>query len=155
MFFKFKNDDNVFRLFACLYYLGSSCDSTSDICGSSSLTSCSSSICTCTSTTSAVVSYSDSFFCADMLSMSNCKIFPSRCVIWCNGTTNYLCICPLNTVKVQRNNIFICELPINSNNCSIDDNSVQRCPYGQCCINGQCIDCSMTSTTSKSIRMNE
>ncbi|CAF3753537.1 unnamed protein product [Rotaria socialis] len=135
--------------------VGSSCNPTNDICGSPSLTNCSSSTCTCHSLSSALVSYSDSLYCADMLSISNCKTFPSRCVTWCNGTSNYLCICPSGSFKFQRNNVFICQLPINSNNCSISDNDVQRCPSEQCCINGQCIDCSMTSTTSKTLNMND
>ncbi|CAF0877014.1 unnamed protein product [Rotaria sordida] len=135
--------------------IGSSCDSMNDICGSSSLTTCTSSTCTCHVSSSALVSYSDSFYCADMINSSNCKIFPSRCITWCNGTKNYLCICPIGTLKFQRNNIFVCELPINSNNCSINDNDIPRCSYEQCCINGKCIDCSMTSTTSKSIRTND
>ncbi|CAF3413433.1 unnamed protein product [Rotaria sp. Silwood1] len=135
--------------------VGSPCDSVNDVCGSSALTTCSSSTCTCDSSTSALVSYSDSFYCADMMNMSNCKIFPSRCITWCNETTNYLCICPIGTLKVQRNNIFICELPMNSNDCSINTNDIRRCPFEQCCINEQCTNCSITSTTSKSIKTND
>jgi hypothetical protein len=91
-----------------------------------------------------------------MMNVSNCQIFPSRCITWCNGTTNYLCICPSDTLKIQRNNIFICELPVNSNNCSINDDDIRRCSYGQCCINRQCIDCPTSTTTSpKTININE
>jgi len=129
-------------------YLGSSCDSTRDTCGSSLLTNCSSSICTCLSSSSSLVSYSDSFYCADMMNHSNCTIFPSRCVTWCNQTKNYLCICPSDTLKIQRNNYFICELPVNSNNCLMND--IRRCPLGQCCFNGQCLDCSLIITTKTS-----
>lgn len=91
-----------------------------------------------------------------MMNNSDCKIFPSRCITWCNQTKNYLCMCPIDTLKIQRNNYFICELPVNSNNCSIDDNNnIRRCPLGQCCYNKQCIDCSMIATTSKIFNTNE
>lgn len=126
--------------------VGSPCDSFDDRCGSSSVTTCSSSTCTCLSNSSSLVAYSDSYFCADMLNTSNCQVFPSRCIAWCNQTTNYLCICPNNTLKIQRNNQFICELPINSNSCSIND-SLRQCSIGQCCIDQQCLDCSLTTTT--------
>jgi hypothetical protein len=90
-----------------------------------------------------------------MMNISNCKIFPSRCISWCNQTTNYLCICPIDTLKIQRNNIFICELPVNSNNCSINEYDIRHCPLGQCCFNGKCIDCSMATITSKLANFNE
>jgi hypothetical protein len=141
----------------CVRYFsfsGTSCDPLSDTCGSPSLTTCSSSssTCTCLSSSSSLVSYSDSFYCANLMNVSNCKIFPSRCITWCNSTTNFLCICPSDTLKIQRNNLFICELSVNSNNCSNDDN-LRRCPLGQCCQNGQCTDCSRT--TSKTNNLNE
>ncbi|CAF0780973.1 unnamed protein product [Adineta steineri] len=136
--------------------VGTPCDSMSTTCGSPSLTTCSSSKCACISSASSVVSYSDSLYCADMLNTSNCHIFPSRCIMWCNQTINYLCICPSDTLKIQRNNIFICELPVNSDNCSIDDN-IRRCSLGQCCLNGQCMDCSLatSTTTLKTININD
>jgi hypothetical protein len=133
--------------------LGTPCVSTSNSCGSPSLTTCSSSKCACLSSNS-LVSYSDLSYCADLMNISNCTMFPSRCITWCNSTTNYLCICPIDTLKIQRNNLFICELPVNSNNCSIDD--IRQCPFGQCCVDKQCADCSLTAkTTSKQTNMNE
>jgi hypothetical protein len=125
-----------------------------DSCGSPSLTTCSSSKCSCLSSSSSPVSYSNSIYCADSMNISNCTIFPSRCITWCNETTNYLCICPIDTLKIQRNNMFVCELPVNSNNCSNDN--IRRCSFGQCCVDGQCTDCSATATTtSKKIDNNE
>jgi hypothetical protein len=122
------------------FSLGTPCNPTTDICGSSFLTTCSSSSfsCTCLSTDS-VVSYSNSFYCADTMNISNCTIFPTRCIMWCNSTTNNLCICPSDTLKVQRNNFYVCELPVDALNCSSND-TIRRCPYGQSCINGQCIN---------------
>ena len=135
---------------------GSSCDPINNLCGSPSLTTCSSSKCICRSSANSLISYSGLFYCADMMNISNCNLFPSRCITWCNQTTNYLCICPMNTLKIQRNNLFICELPVNSKNCSMNSNAIRRCPYQQCCVNGQCIDSSMTSTTiSKLIDTNK
>jgi len=142
------------KIKATILFLGTSCDPIFDTCGSSFLTNCSSSICTCISSSSSLVSYSVSFYCADMMNTSNCRIFPSRCITWCNKTTNYLCICPIDTLKIQRNNLFICELPVNSNNCSINNDDIRHCPLGQCCLNGKCVDCSMT-ITSKSINPTE
>ncbi|CAF1252799.1 unnamed protein product [Rotaria sordida] len=128
--------------------VGTPCNPSIDTCGTSSLTTCSSSSSTCTClSTSSLVSYSDSFYCADTMNSSNCNIFPTRCVTWCNLTTNNLCICPINTLKIQRNNLYICELPVNSFNCSIND-SIRRCPFGQICQNGQCIDDIIITTTT-------
>ena len=83
----------------------------------------------------------------EYLKLSN---FPSRCITWCNQTTNYLCICPSDSLKIQRNNRFICELSINSKNCSIND-EIRQCSFGQCCFNGQCLDCSLITTLPKTI----
>ncbi|CAF2589887.1 unnamed protein product [Rotaria sp. Silwood2] len=128
--------------------VGTSCNPSTDTCGLSPLTTCSpsSSTCTCLSTSS-VVSYSDSFYCADTMNASNCRIFPTRCVTWCNSTTNNLCICPINTLKIQRNNLYVCELPVNSFNCLTND-TIRRCPLGQICLNGQCTDDIITTTTT-------
>lgn len=136
--------------------LGTACNPTSDTCGSSALTSCSSmsAKCTCRVPASTPVSFAEGFYCADTLNSSNCQIFPSRCVSWCNGTTNALCICPSDTLKISRNNLFVCELPIHATNCSIDDD-LRRCSMGQCCIQDQCIDCVQgIGTTSTSARTN-
>jgi hypothetical protein len=131
-----------------IYSLGTSCDPITDTCGSSSLTTCSSSSSTCTClSTSSLVSYSNSFYCADTQNATNCGIFPTRCVTWCNSTTNYLCICPIDTLKIQRNSLYVCELPVDSLNCSIND-SIRRCPLGQNCNNGQCIDDITTTATT-------
>lgn len=130
-----------------IFYLDSSCDSTVDICGSRLLTTCSASKCTCLSSSNSLVSYSDSFYCADMIDTSNCTIFPSRCITWCNETTNYLCICPSETLKIQRNQSFVCEFPPNANNCSSNDRDIRRCPWGQCCFDEQCVDCSIIPAT--------
>ncbi|CAF1353313.1 unnamed protein product [Rotaria sp. Silwood1] len=127
--------------------VGIPCNPSIDTCGSSSLTTCSSSSSTCTClSTSSLVSYSDSFYCADTMNSSNCRIFPTRCVTWCNSTTNNLCICPINTLKIQRNNLYVCELLLNSFNCSTND-SIRRCPLGQICRNAQCTDDIITTTT--------
>ncbi|UJR32862.1 hypothetical protein I4U23_020323 [Adineta vaga] len=136
--------------------VGSSCDPVTTVCGSPSLTTCSSSKCACRSSSNSIVSYSDSLYCADTMNISNCQIFPSRCIFWCNQTSNYLCICPSDTRKNQQNNVFICELPFNSTNCSITDD-IRRCSLGQCCINGRCTDCSLatTTTTSKTLDIPE
>ncbi|CAF3550529.1 unnamed protein product [Rotaria sp. Silwood1] len=80
------------------------------------------------------------------MNSSNCRIFPTRCVTWCNSTTNNLCICPINTLKIQRNNLYVCELLLNSFNCSTND-SIRRCPLGQICRNAQCTDDIITTTT--------
>ncbi|CAF1328303.1 unnamed protein product [Adineta steineri] len=126
--------------------VGTSCNPSTDTCGISSLTTCSSSSLTCTCLSpNSLVSYSNSFYCADTLNSSNCNIFPSRCVTWCNATTNSLCICPSDTLKIQRNYTYVCELPVNSLNCSSND-SIRRCSLGQSCINGQCIDSIITTT---------
>jgi hypothetical protein len=103
------------------------------------------------------VSYSNSLYCADTLNISNCSIFPTRCITWCNSTTNNLCICPSDTLKIQRNYLYVCELPVDSLNCSTND-SIRRCPLGQICTNGQCInDVTFTSiaTTVTSTGSNE
>lgn len=81
-----------------------------------------------------------------MFETSNCTIFPSRCVTWCNHTRNYLCICPRETLKIQREQFFVCELPINARNCSMDSQDIRRCPLGQCCFHEQCVDCSIVPT---------
>ncbi len=84
---------------------------------------------------------------------SNCTIFPTRCIMWCNSTTNNLCICPSDTLKIQRNNFYVCELPVNSLNCSIND-SIRRCPLGQSCINGQCMNDIITTITAATTNIN-
>jgi hypothetical protein len=73
------------------------------------------------------------------MNISNCNIFPTRCISWCNATTNNLCICPSDTLKIQRNSLYVCELPVDSLNCSIND-TIRRCPYGQSCIDEQCMN---------------
>jgi hypothetical protein len=78
---------------------------------------------------------------------SNCTIFPTRCITWCNATENDLCMCPSDTLKVQRNNLYVCELPVDSLNCSSDD-TIRRCSYGQSCVNGQCINNIITTTAT-------
>ncbi|UJR14193.1 hypothetical protein I4U23_001186 [Adineta vaga] len=134
--------------------VGTTCNPSTDNCGSSSLTTCSptSLTCTCLSANS-LVSYSNSFYCADTLNTSNCSIFPTRCVSWCNSTNNYLCICPSDTLKIQRNNSYVCELPVNSINCTTFD-TIRRCPYGQTCSNNQCID-NLVITTTKTNDSND
>jgi len=130
-----------------IYPLGTSCNPSTDTCGSSYLTTCSSSSFTCTClSTSLPVSYSNSVYCADTINSSNCSIFPTRCVTWCNSTTNSLCICPSDTLKIQRNNSYVCELPVDSLNCSSND-TIRRCPLGQTCVNQQCIDSIIITTT--------
>lgn len=136
---------------SCCPFLGSSCDDNDTSCGSASLTACSSSKCICQENFQAV-EYAGSSYCADTLNGSNCQIFPSRCVTWCNATDNELCICPSGTLKIERNELFICELPVNAFNCSIDD-SIRRCPIGQCCTEGQCRSCSTTRTSSTTTTM--
>ncbi|CAF1606568.1 unnamed protein product [Adineta ricciae] len=135
--------------------VGTSCDPSTTICGSPSLTTCSSSKCACRSSSSSIVSYSDSLYCADAMNISDCHIFPSRCIFWCNQTSNYLCICPSDTRRNQLNHVYVCEL-LNSTNCSLDDD-IRRCPSGQCCINGRCADCVSTTTitTSKMLNIQE
>src|SRR6202034_1019174 len=115
------------------------CAPSSNACGSPYLTTCSTSTLTCNClSTNSLVYYLNSSYCADTMNISNCNIFPTRCITWCNLTTNDLCICPIDTLKIQRNNSYVCELPVNSLNCSIND-TIRRCPYGQSCINGQCM----------------
>ncbi|CAF3427681.1 unnamed protein product [Rotaria socialis] len=130
---------------------GSSCNPSSDTCGSPSLTSCSSLSATCTClSTSSLVSYTNLSLCTDTMTSSNCSIFPTRCVTLCHSTTNTLCICPMDTLKIQRNNLYVCELPVNSFNCSSNDN-IRRCPLGQACLNGQCSDDILTTTMKTNI----
>jgi hypothetical protein len=80
------------------------------------------------------------------MNISNCTIFPTRCISWCNSTSNSLCICPSDTLKIQRNYLYVCELPVDSLNCTVND-TIRRCSYGQSCINGQCITDTITVTT--------
>lgn len=75
--------------------------------------------------------------CADTLNVSGCGIFPQRCITWCNSTSNELCICPSDTLRIHRNNLYVCELSVNAMNCSPND-SIRRCPFGQICLNQQC-----------------
>lgn len=135
-----------FKLIIKKYILGASCIPSVDTCGSPSLTTCStsSSTCVCLSTSS-LVTYSTSSYCADTQNASNCNIFPTRCVTWCNSTTNSLCICPIDTLRIQRNNSYVCELPVDSLNCSSND-TIRRCQLGQTCINGQCTDLIISTT---------
>lgn len=123
-----------------IFSSGTSCIPSIDTCGSSLLTTCSPTSLTCTClSSSSLVSYSNSFYCADTLNTSNCTIFPTRCISWCNSTTNDLCICPSDTLKIQRNNFYVCELPVDASNCSSND-PIRRCSYGQTCLNGQCVN---------------
>ncbi|CAF0738098.1 unnamed protein product [Adineta ricciae] len=127
--------------------VGTLCNPLTDTCGSSSLTTCSSTLSTCTClSANSLVSYSNSFYCADTLNTSACTIFPTRCITWCNSTSNYLCICPSDTLKIQRNNSYVCELPVDSTNCSNTD-TIRRCPFGQSCLNNQCTDDAIITTT--------
>ncbi|CAF1266685.1 unnamed protein product [Didymodactylos carnosus] len=126
-------------------FVGNFCNPLTDTCGSSYLTSCSelSKTCTCNTQSSIQISTSIGPVCADTINASNCTIFPTRCMNWCNSTQNDFCICPSDTVKVVRSNSYVCELPLNSN-CSLSD--IRRCSPTQCCISTQCIDCSLTTT---------
>ncbi len=140
------NQDYLLKRKSVQLFLGTPCIPSIDTCGSSLLTNCSSSSLTCTClSTNSLVSYSNSFYCADTMNISNCSIFPTRCITWCNATTNILCICPSDTLKIQRNSLYVCELPVNSLNCSAND-TIRRCSYGQSCINEQCIN-DITTTT--------
>lgn len=143
-----KNERNHFNSTWIIDCLGTSCTPSVDTCGSTSLTTCStvSSTCTCLSSDS-LVSYLNSSFCADTLNRSNCSIFPTRCISWCNSTTNVLCQCPDGTLRSLRNNYYVCELPVNSANCSSSD-QIRRCPLGQICINEQCTNEISTSSTT-------
>ena len=149
--FSVRNRDRSAENTRLISFSGTPCNPVDDTCGSSSLTTCSpsSTTCTCLPSSTTLVSYWDTFYCADMMNSSNCQIFPSRCITWCNATSNVLCICPSGTLKVQRSNLFVCELPLNASNCAVDD-PLRRCVAGQCCANGQCLDCSMTSTSRSS-----
>jgi len=62
---------------------------------------------------------------------------------------NSLCICPSDTLKIQRNNFYVCELPVDASNCSIND-TIRRCSYGQTCTNGQCVN-EISTTTATTI----
>ena len=128
-------------------FSGTPCEVNGSSCGPTSLISCSST-CQCRENFPPVTLFGSSY-CADSLNGSNCQIFPSRCVTWCNSTSNDLCICPTGTLKIQRNGFFICELPVNALNCSIND-PIYRCPFGQCCSSGRCLDCSSTVSTTVS-----
>ncbi|CAF1022441.1 unnamed protein product [Didymodactylos carnosus] len=126
--------------------VGNFCNPLIDTCGSSYLTYCSplTGTCTCNTSSSIQVSTSIGSVCADTVNASNCAIFPTRCVYWCNSTQNNLCICPSDTVKVLRSNVYVCELPLNGN-CSLLD--IRRCPPTQCCVSTQCIDCTLSTET--------
>lgn len=129
--------------------VGTSCTPSVDTCGSSNLTTCSSesSTCTCLSPDS-LVSYMNASFCADTYNRTNCTLFPTRCISWCDSTTNILCQCPDGTLKILRNNVYVCELAVNSANCSSSD-QIRRCPFGQVCLNGQCVNEIQTSTSER------
>lgn len=141
----------VFLKLSC-YVLGAACTLGSTVCGPSALSTCSPSTsqCSCLPNTTSVL-YGNTSYCADTFNASNCQIFPSRCVTWCQSTNNNLCICPAETLKTQRNGVYVCELPVNALNCSADD-PIRRCPFGQSCTSGQCrtltISSSVTLTTT-------
>jgi hypothetical protein len=119
------------------------------MCGSSSLNECSplTSTCSCLSSLSTMITYKNRSFCADTLELSNCERFPSRCIHWCNSTSNSLCICPNDTQRIERNNMFTCELFLHVNHCSTND-TIRRCPSERCCIQGQCQNCSFRTTST-------
>jgi hypothetical protein len=143
---RFVVGDLPMKIFTWHIVLGTSCSYNSTICGPSMLSQCSPSLLTCQCSSSFMsVSYADMFYCADTFNTSNCQIFPTRCITWCNSTTNSLCICPSGTLRIERDNLYLCELPVNAFNCSIQD-PIRRCPLGQCCTIGQCRDCSATSS---------
>lgn len=141
-----KFDDGREIIILTFSFPGTSCAANSSTCGPTSLTECSTLTSTCIcSGSSSPISYLQSSICADTFNGSNCTIFPTRCITWCNSTTNSLCICPPGTLRSLRNNFYVCELPVNAVNCSTSD-SIRICPLGQCCNSGKCESCTTTST---------
>ena len=137
------------------FCLGTTCNPTSDTCGSFNLTNCSptTSTCTCLSSNPSIT-YLNLTLCADTFNDSGCSIFPKRCITWCNSTSNDLCICPSDTLRIQRNNLYVCELPVNAMNCSAND-SIRRCPLGQICLNQQCTNVISSTTNAISTTTNQ
>lgn len=143
-------EDN--RRFETFLFTASQCNPNSNDCGPSSLIDCSSysSTCQCVSTKNqfASIRIENSSFCADSLNESNCQIFPSRCVDWCNGSENVFCVCPSETRKIQREKKFFCELIDDRNlSCSIDD-PIRLCSSSRCCVESRCVDCSNNQQNS-------